>query len=161
MPADDAADKTGGDDQNDQQRIMDADREIGVTERFEYGNLLALRADRPAHDDIQQKSSDANEDCGKDLRAPPEGFELLIQEAMRDLVLAGVSAETAVTLDDRIDTCDDIAHLGIRAKRHDTIVKRPIHIIRLAECLAPHPEDAVTFEIRGCRIGPHDLHELR
>ena len=37
----------------------------------------------------------------------------------------------------------------------------PIHLVRFAERLAAHPEDAVVLEIRTHRLRAHDQHTLR
>ena len=92
-----AAHQAGGNNQNNQLRVMDANINIIVAERLQGGDLFALGVDRSAHDNIQQKSGDTDEDRGEYFRTGLKLLEFLAEKPVRYLVFARIGAETAVS----------------------------------------------------------------
>ena len=78
---------------------------------------------------------------------------------MGGLIGAAIGAESAVGGEECIETIDNVTFVAPTADGHDKVVEGPLHIVGPREGGAPHPEDAVPFEIGNQRAGP-DLEDV-
>jgi len=85
-----------GNNHHHHRRVMNGNAEIIIAECFERADLLALRADGSAHDNVQQKGGDTDEYRGVNSGTGLELPEFLTQQPVGNLILASVSAKAAV-----------------------------------------------------------------
>ena len=78
---------------------------------------------------------------------------------MRELVLAGKCAESAVAVEQAIDSMDDFLGRRIALQAEGHVVERAVHVEGIGEGLVVHPHDAEVFRI-GEQVAGLDLKDV-
>ena len=152
---------TGEDDDHHQLQIMEGNRAIAVAERLERTNQVALRADEPAHDHVQQKDRHAQKQGRKQRRRQGDIAQFLRQKAVRQLILPVVRAQSAVRRQESVEFVDHVRRgAGVR-QPHRYVVERPFHAVGDAQRPAPHPQHTVAMIVGKHRTGTQLLDVLR
>ncbi len=152
----DTAGDADADDQQHQLDVMQPDREIAVTEGLERGDLLALQTDQAADDDVEQKRGDAEKNHRENGGGGLLLFQLLGQEAARQLVLARVGADASVRLQEFVEPVDDVLFVGTLLQRQRNVVESAVHVVGGGQRLARGPQNSVT-RVVGKQCARRDL----
>ena len=111
------------------------------TERAQHGDLLALDADQPQENRVQQERRDTEKD-GRNEDAGDTGLRDLVRyEPVRQVIFAAIRAEPAVAFDDAIHALDDVAHAGTRCHPDGEVVERSFEIEGRRERAPRRPHD--------------------
>jgi hypothetical protein len=130
--------------QQHQLDVVRADRRIAVAERGD-GDLLALQRD-PSHH-VQQKAATPRKMAGN----TGHGLQLLQflgEEAVGELVAAGIGTDAAVGRQQGVEAVDDRLLVAARGEGERHAVEGAVHVIGRGQGMAAHPQHAVALEVR-------------
>ena len=130
------------DDQQHELDVVPADFEVRVAERLERRDLLPLAVDRARHDHVDQKRRHAQEDRRREQPHVLVLVDLVLDELVRDLVLAVVGAQAAVGFDQLVDPLDDVGDVGAAHQRDRQVVERAVQVVGHRQRLFVHPQHA-------------------
>lgn len=108
--------------------VVQEDRLVGIAERLQSRDLLALDLHQPSHDDMQEKTGDAEEDQRHDDRHGALLGQLILDEAMRGMVAPGDRATAAIGLEQPVHLRHHGRRVGLRREPDDEIVEGPAHV---------------------------------
>jgi hypothetical protein len=148
-------------DRQHQAGVVHADLPGRVAEGLQGADLLALGRDQPGDDDVQQEGRHAEKDHREDRRHGLEAAQLLGNEAVAELVLAGVRPEAAVARQHEVDALNHALRGGAALQGERDVVERPVHVEGRREGLAVHPQDPVALVVGKQRAGRDRVHVLR
>ena len=93
--------------------VVQRERPVGVAERLQGGDLLALRGDEPPQDDVQEERGHAEEDRRDRGRHDALLLDLVVEKTVRGLLVPSVGAEAPPGLEQTVELVDD----GRRSRR--------------------------------------------
>ena len=138
---------TGGH-RRDQLEVVQGDDAVGIAERLERGDLLALRRHQPRRDHVQQEGGHREEDRGQHRAQHLLLADLVVQHRVRHLVVAAVRRQSAEARELAAHGIHGrrVRHAGRELDRH--AVERALHVQRRGELVGVEPEHA-----EGAHIG--------
>ena len=138
---------------------MQGESAVCVAEGLQGGNLLPLRRDDPAQDDVQEKRGHPEEDRRDRGRHDALLFDLVLEKSVRGLLVPAVRPEAPPGLEQTVDLVDDGRTRGAGGEAHRDVVERPLHVERRREGRPGHPQHAEAA-IVGKRIAAPDREDV-
>ncbi len=131
---------------------------VAIAEGLEQCDLLALGADQARHHHMKQEDRDQQEDRWQDRGLGALLIELLLEEAMRRLVVSGAGTGAAVAGESHVQGVDDAFPVGPRLKGQRELVEGAFHAVGVGQGRLVHPEDGVA-PVVGDQVGRAGLVE--
>ena len=124
-----------------------------VAKGFEDGDLVALHADQPLENHIEQKRGHTQKDGGEQARHGAQLLQLVVQGAVRRLVDAANGTEPAIARQGGIQRVDHATLVGVCRQLERDLVEGAIHIHGGLQRLMRHPHDDEALVIGQARTG--------
>ncbi|GKT08732.1 hypothetical protein DSTSK_20370 [Desulforhabdus sp. TSK] len=121
-------------------QVMESDFKPAVPESLQGGDLLALGVDEAREDDMDDESSDRQEDGGRDDAHAAQLLHFVGDQPVRELILPAVGPQPPVRLDEVIQP---VQNLGLQGAGHEgeaDVVEGPFQAVRGGELLVIQPE---------------------
>ena len=139
---------------------MQHDAAIGVAQRLQEADLLALERDQPGQSEIDEEGGHQQEDRRQRAAHVVEHVELMIEPGMRGLILPAVGRLPAVRVEQSVEPRDHLALgcAGLQLDRHRR--ESTVEIVDAGERLLRHPDDGVAAVIGHQVARPDGVDEL-
>jgi hypothetical protein len=138
----------GADDHGHQREIMQRDLGIGIAQRLEHADALALGLHMAQHQRVQHEGHQTEIDRGGDAHRRLQLLDLAGQGGVRDLIAAAIGADAAVGCEQRIHARDHRCLVGALGQAQDHLIEGPLQIERGGQRAAVHPQHAEALIVR-------------
>ena len=148
-------------DRQSQQEVMDADRRIAVAEGLQHADDLALASHAASQHQVQQEGRGTEENERHDGRVHLQLVELVLDEPVRQLLVAPVRADAPEVGQPAVQRGDDIAGRCVRLQRHGQVIERALQSGQRRQLAVVHPRDRVPSVVRQEAARRDGVDELR
>ncbi len=142
-----------------QQGIVAGQLPVAIAECLEHGQLLALGLDDAPHHHVEQEGRDREEDGRQHAGHQALLGQLLLEEAMGLLVVAGLGAGAAVAGQGQVQGVDHVFLAGPGLEGQGQAVEGPLHVVGIGQGALVHPHHGIAAVVRH-QVGGRGLVEV-